>query len=101
MLFILYILYSKKKNEKSNEDDESKKKMFPSIKKVVFNENLSYDGEALCTIDLKAIVPGESVVIMDSCSHIYHYECVVKRYESDNTLECLLCHQESNTINRA
>ncbi|OMJ67325.1 hypothetical protein SteCoe_35543 [Stentor coeruleus] len=95
-LFIIYILYSKKKNEKSNKDNKSKKKFLSSIKKITFNENLSYKGEALCTIDLKAIVAGESVVIMDNCCHIYHFECVSKRYEIDNILECLLCHQESS-----
>lgn len=75
--------------------------MLPSVNQVVFDEKTNYNGEALCTIDLKAIVAGESVVIMKNCKHIYHYECVVKRYESDNTLECMVCNQESTINNRA
>lgn len=75
--------------------------MLPSINQVVFDEKISYNGEALCTIDLRAIVIGESVVVMKNCNHIYHYECIVKRYENDNTLECMICGQEGNIFNRA
>lgn len=78
---------------------EPNKKILP-FDPIIYNEETRFKGENLCTLDLKAIEIGESVVVMKKCLHIYHYDCVVKRYERYNDFECLICGQEDAPTNR-
>lgn len=99
MFFITHILKSNKIIENLRKNQERKTDILPLMNIITFDDKTNYNGDALCTLDLKAILVGDKVVIMKNCAHIYHYNCMIKRYEKDKTYECPECNQECQVLN--
>ncbi|OMJ71834.1 hypothetical protein SteCoe_29844 [Stentor coeruleus] len=101
VIFIIHKRKSKKKFEELSKRKESNNRILPPLNPIIYNRETRFKGENLCTLDLKGIEIGESVVVMKNCFHIYHYDCVIRRYEKNGTYECLICAQDEASTNRA
>ena len=59
-----------------------KKKIKPGkehlFETVYFRNNLEFNGEPACTIDLTEFMVGEPVIITPICFHIFHPVCFIE-----------------------
>lgn len=74
--------------------------MLSPLKPTIFKQDTKFEGEPVCILDLKAIEIDDLVVVMKNCFHIYHYDCMVRRYEEDKIYKCLICNPENPQPNR-
>jgi hypothetical protein len=88
------LIYSRKKIKDLKSGDISSIELNDDIKAITFNKKVQYNGEALCTLDLKAISFGEKVAIIPKCKHIFHYDCLKAKQEEQTFQGCPLCNQE-------
>ncbi|OMJ68499.1 hypothetical protein SteCoe_34022 [Stentor coeruleus] len=97
VVFVLYIIYIKKKVKVSKDKEGSADVLNEGIKAITFTKKVPYNGEALCTIDLKSISVGEKVFVIPECKHIFHYDCIKAKQEEKTYQGCPICNQVRET----
>ncbi|OMJ71836.1 hypothetical protein SteCoe_29846 [Stentor coeruleus] len=99
ILFIVFIIKSSETIKNLRDNLESKEEAFSLMNIQIFDDKTNYNGEALCILDIKVISIGDKVAIMKNCTHIFHYNCMIKRYEKEKTYECFTCNQNNRELN--